>query len=596
MRALFVALMLAVSSGRLLADASAVGLPPLAAAARDRGVKAADAGHWDDAVAAFREAQDRVYCSPDPMFNLALALDKQGSSTSAALWYRTYLTAKPNAAQASTLRQRIEVLRQSAETRVRELFAEAERTALTLADTALVTGGRSPRAQSLETIAFYAYLADDFGTGDRVSGLISYRPERLEVLRKQQGLWGWSFPLRVAEATVRFQRAPSSERLTLLKLMVEMHSRRLDIAAASRLADTLSAQEMRNMSNGKEFLDDLISHGAYAAVARLLRDIFSTAGAWDPVAFGSAARLAFQLTLSGDVDGARDVAQRAIAHIEAFNPSYYERFVKGDYGGGGEAIGWLTRHMLLKIIATRANAAGVDRVLHETSGAHFVSETREFGRDVLILVAVLSGASEARNAVNKISAFSAEAYGSAGTNAVYQRDIVVPAILAVAENDLTAARAAFAKYREYAVKDDSYGTPYHYLGFGQDREFYDTSSWLLLNLATRMGHWGLALDFARTLPNSRVALRDLERFAGNRPDGRAVIDLFRREVCGGSVPLDLAKLTWQVKQAQDALLENFAVPEAKWRKLAAGQPDQLPSDIGLYAAGLLATSRGIAAE
>jgi len=72
------------------------------------GLQAAQEGRWQDAIERFKAANRRSPVWPSALFNLGWACDKAGGQTlRAAIWYRAYLAAKPDASDASAVRQRI---------------------------------------------------------------------------------------------------------------------------------------------------------------------------------------------------------------------------------------------------------------------------------------------------------------------------------------------------------------------------------------------------------------------------------------------------------------------------------------------------------
>lgn len=149
--------------------ASTVDLRPRAEEARQRGLKAASSGDWSGAVAAFKEANTSAHCSPALIFNLALAYQRGGWSVPAAMWYRAYLAALPEASNAAEVRAEIQKLVAETETRSLRLLDEAERLAEALSATPPSAGAKSLRQIALEDMAAYAYMA---GMKDRGDALV----------------------------------------------------------------------------------------------------------------------------------------------------------------------------------------------------------------------------------------------------------------------------------------------------------------------------------------------------------------------------------------------------------------------------------------
>jgi hypothetical protein len=133
-------------------------LLPSAESARQRGLKAAGSGDWPAAVAAFKEASKLAYASPTLMFNLGLAYQQGGWPVQAALYYRAYLAALPEAPNAAEVRAQLPGLIAEIEARSKREFDEAERLTDKLPATPPAAGIKSLRQSALETMARYAFM------------------------------------------------------------------------------------------------------------------------------------------------------------------------------------------------------------------------------------------------------------------------------------------------------------------------------------------------------------------------------------------------------------------------------------------------------
>jgi hypothetical protein len=144
-------------------------LLPRAEDARQRGLKAASSGDWAGAVAAFKDANTAAHASPALMFNLALAYQRGGWSVPAAMWYRAYLAALPEASNAAEVRAEIGKLIAETETRALRLLQEAEGLTGALSATPSSAGAKSLRQNALEDMAAYAYMAGMKDRGDALA-------------------------------------------------------------------------------------------------------------------------------------------------------------------------------------------------------------------------------------------------------------------------------------------------------------------------------------------------------------------------------------------------------------------------------------------
>ncbi len=90
------------------AQSTEVALSPEAEQAMQRGLAAAEQQEWRIAIKHFGEALEGAPYAPEVLFNLALAHDRLGGRELLAIaWFRAFLAAAPEAANAGQVRERI---------------------------------------------------------------------------------------------------------------------------------------------------------------------------------------------------------------------------------------------------------------------------------------------------------------------------------------------------------------------------------------------------------------------------------------------------------------------------------------------------------
>jgi tetratricopeptide (TPR) repeat protein len=110
-------------------------LQPEAEVNYERGIAAAEQGEWKLAVEYFNKAQWKAVGSPEGLFNLALACSNAGGRDVLAIaWFRTYLAASSDSANAEQVRKEILKLEIRVEATVRKLFSKANDTAAIVVD------------------------------------------------------------------------------------------------------------------------------------------------------------------------------------------------------------------------------------------------------------------------------------------------------------------------------------------------------------------------------------------------------------------------------------------------------------------------------
>ena len=88
----------------------------------ERGLLAAEAGNWPEALERFEEVQLAEPSRPQTYFNMGLAYRHAGSPILAAIWFRAFLEAYPDAPQAGTVGDEINQLDQLIDNKIKELL------------------------------------------------------------------------------------------------------------------------------------------------------------------------------------------------------------------------------------------------------------------------------------------------------------------------------------------------------------------------------------------------------------------------------------------------------------------------------------------
>jgi len=123
---------------------------------------AAGKKNWPLAVKHYTEAQRRLHLSPQVMYNLALAHAQAGNELLADVWFRAYLGAVPQAANADQVRAEIARLEQAADEKVRRLFKQAE----DLAEALPLAGESQLDVTGRRAAAFFSISVFRRGVGD----------------------------------------------------------------------------------------------------------------------------------------------------------------------------------------------------------------------------------------------------------------------------------------------------------------------------------------------------------------------------------------------------------------------------------------------
>ncbi len=566
-----------------------VPLSPAAEKARERGLSAARAGDWPKAIAAFKEARESAHCAPSLMYNLGLAHERAGEAVAAALWYRAYLSAVPDAANAAEVRAETEVLVARTKAKALRMWEEAERLADTLPATPLKQGAKSLRQAALESIASYQYMA---GMTERADAL-ARRAQSLPGAGNPRSYWdkhgvyaavmSWDAD-RVNRILKRW--GPSyGERGQYLKYVAGMRgesteARRLITSdspagyfdppglAETRGYEPLEIVHMRSMEKARAFDEDWFT-GTLVPQIEL--------SFWD-----------------GRPDVALRLARRARAYFEKFDVGYNLAYAREPYT------------VLVALSGDREGMETAIRRFRFTDGPETMKYRKGLrmavGRIALALAAIVPSADAVALIEGLIRNVEYNYFDGTLHGDVLERAIPLPHF----------ARWVAAGQPDRALKvlDDliaasGYGSP----GPGVDRTTQGKRAYCkeslerALRFAVATGRTDLALKLADRLSrNSTLRLVSLNRIAlasGSDIRIRARVDAYIDAACGGWRPRDAAQAwdTWrriryadQVDEDEGYVYGTRAMEESA--KLATDKPETVPGNLALRATLLWIGSMG----
>jgi hypothetical protein len=149
----------------------------------EKGQQAAMKGKWSSAIEYYDQAHDRAFFSPQIMYNLAVAHAQAGNELLALVWFRAYLGAAPEAANAGKVMEEIARLEKAAAAKAERLFRQAEQ----LADELPVKGPSASdagrRADAFSSVSYHRARSGDFSGADQDR----LRAERTAVNGKTAG-------------------------------------------------------------------------------------------------------------------------------------------------------------------------------------------------------------------------------------------------------------------------------------------------------------------------------------------------------------------------------------------------------------------------
>jgi hypothetical protein len=569
-------------------------LPPRAEEARQRGLKAVGSGDWPGAVAAFKEANQFAHAAPALMFNLALAYQRGGWPVQAAMYYRAYLAALPEAPNAAEVRAEIPKLIAEIEARSLGLFDEAEKLADKLSATPAAADAKSLRQIALEDMATYAYMAGLIARGDALSHKAASQPGASSTESKnnwdKHGLYGafysWDTK-RVDDLASRSGKDYDKGRLA--SAHIKAYWMRGDQAQVRRLVDEYpSFQAYSSILEG-------LRHRSYDVLetlhARSLAEVKTFDGRWYKENLLSCLESAFW---DGRPDVASRLASQAVELYRKFNledyrtafPQMTASFVSQGKAArraySGEPYSWdyIVPNALL------GDRSAVQQEIGRWPNGY--SNNRDYGdgdasgNAALFLTANLPAA-QATALIEEIIQWRFQP----GFEGEYVSDKdswprVSPLAyfaLAVAKGD--ASRAL--KYLEFDSPEPADRK------FRTD-EYYQKSVRSALRFAVATGRSQLALDLAERVSSSREGLLALNRLALNPGADASVRDRVKRyaeSVSGGWRPTDanharkvwlhLDHATWLNDEKQYGHLPEDA------EKIAQERPEKLPADLASHA-------------
>jgi hypothetical protein len=569
-------------------------LPPRAEEARQRGLKAAGTGDWPAAVASFKEANQFAHASPALMFNLALAYQRGGWPVQAAMYYRAYLAALPDAPNAAEVRAEIPKLIAGAEARALGLFDEAEHLADKLSATPAAAGAKSLRQIALEDMATYAYMAGLIARGDALSHKAASLPGAESTESKnnwdKHGLYGafysWDAK-RVDDIASRSGKDYDKGRLA--SAHIKAYWMRGDLAQVRRLVDEYpSFQAYTSILEG-------LRHRSYDVLetlhARSLAEVKTFDGRWYKENLLSCLESAFW---DGRPDVASRLASQAVELYRKFNledyrtafPQMTASFVSQGKAArraySGEPYSWdyIVPNALLG--ERSAVQQEIGRWPNGYSNNRDYGDGDASGNAALLLTASLPAA-QATALIEEMIAWRFQP----GFEGEYVSDkeswpLVTPLAyfaLAVAKGD--ASRALKYLGFDYPEPADR--------KFRTD-EYYQKGVRSALRFAVATGRSQLALDLAERVSSSREGLLALNRLALNPGADASVRERVRgyaAAVSGGWRPTDAnhARKVWlHLDHAMWLNDENGYGPlPMDAEKVANEKPERLPADLAAHA-------------
>lgn len=363
-----------------------------AARERDAGLTLARRAEWKAAIDALTKAHKRAHCTPSLMYNLGLAHAKAGNRVAAALWYKAYLAAEPDAQNGPTLRDEIVRIGDETDAAARRTFDEAERLADALSATPTQTGARSLRQQAYEKIANSAYAAGDVSRGDRLLERIKAlpnaipitEPDRLNELRSRRGLFPAMFggDLKRATQILGYSdiRIPA---YTKAGYMARLYVRRGDAKRAREWIEPLDFDGLNHIPHFYNFESELFRLRGSEAIGLLAtihtRLMKGEQNQFSPEYFAHVVRAIDAALMDGDQKIARDLAKVA--------RSYYERF---DKDGANANAGSALHYVLVLAVLGDADAIARYFKLHIFQLGHFWTTEALFSRIALAAAFTMS--------------------------------------------------------------------------------------------------------------------------------------------------------------------------------------------------------------
>jgi tetratricopeptide (TPR) repeat protein len=544
-------------------------LPPRAEEARQRGLKAAGSGDWPGAVAAFKEANQFAHASPPLMFNLALAYQRGGWPVQAAMYYRAYLAALPDAPNAAEVRAEIPKLIAEIEARSLREFDEAERLVDKLSDTPPSSGVRSLRRTAMESMAQFAYLGGLTDRGDALARKASALPGANETATKQQypdkrGLYAAAYAWdarQVEDLVARFGNEYTPERIFNYRSYAWARKedwgevrKIVDAYPSGLLADKLLGDFWIRQTGAYEVLETMHGLNLDGAkelyVGTLLSDLH--------VVFWN-----------GRPDIAQRLARRAVEHYRKLNP------------GGSKYPHWDYTSYLIP------NAVLGDRKAIVQEMERWKSKQMDVFLDNSIIETV------ALYVITSMTLTDAEATIMDLTRFRF-KDISISTGANLAEDGWQSLYPLEAGFALAVAKGDSKGALKYLEGTdAPSSKEYQDRVWRALRFAVATGRSQLALDIAEKLPHDWDTLFELNRLAAHPGASESLRERVRRyavTMSGGWRPVDAdhAKKVWLHLKHAIVLKDEkqYGIMAGDAEKTAKERPEQLPADLASHAVAL----------
>jgi hypothetical protein len=544
-------------------------LAPAAEEARQRGLKAAGSGDWPGAVAAFKEANQFAHAEPALMFNLALAYQRGGWPVQAVMYYRAYLAALPDAANAGEVRAEIPKLIAEIEARALREFDEAEGLADKLPDTPPAPGVRSLRQNALESMSSYAYLGGLTDRGNALARKALALPGAKETTQKKEypdkhGLYaaGYAWDARrVEDIIARYGDEYTPE--TIFNNRSYARGRRGDWGEVRKIvaaypSGLLSDADLYGTSN-KSWMRQA---GAYEAL-EILHGLKLDAA--KDLYVGTLLSDLHLVFWNGRPDIAQRLARRAVENYRKVNPGG-SKYPRWDY------VSFLIPNALLgdrKAIVqemARWQAARMgdflDKSIIEIAAMYMVTSMTPADAEATIMAMLKSWANgiytgtEIKLPEERWHKNFPEAYFA----------------MAIAKGDSVTAL-------KYLANDDV-----------PSKTEYQTRAWRALRFAIATGRSQLALDIAERLPHDWDTLFQLNRLAAHPGAGESLRERVRRyavTMSGGWRPVDAehARKVWlHLKHAIYLNDEKqYGLFPDDIEKMAKEKPEQLPANLASHA-------------
>lgn len=568
-------------------------LHPRAEEARQRGLKAASNGDWPGAVAAFKEANSFAHCSPPLMFNLGLAYQRGGWPVQAAMYYRAYVTALPDAPNAAEVRAEVKKLIAETEARSLREFNEAEHLADKLSATQPSAGARSLRQIALEDMATYAYMGGLVDRGDALALKASSLPGASSAVSKsnwdKHGLYGalYSWDAKHVDDIIARSGKDYDESI-LGRARINAYWPRGDLAQVRRLVDEHSSFQLRDSFWG-------LRHRSYDVLETLFARNLATAKAFDAQWYKSNLMSGLEAAFwDGRPDVARRLASQAVVHYRKYNLEYYRTafpqmtasfVIDGKARERAYSYGPLSwDYIVPSAVLGDRNAVQqeIRRWVGSYTGNGDFADGNADGNAALLLVSSMS-TSDAAALIEKMIQWRFKPS--------HEGDITISESQWPLHSPLTYFALAVSRGDSLrALKYLDHGRPVPADKIFPTDDYYQNDYRLALRFAVATGRSQLALDLAKRVSTSKEGLLAMNRLALNPGADESVRERVRRyaaSVSGGWRPIDAnhAKKVWLLLDHAMWLNDEaqYGSLPADAEKIAKEEPEKLPAHLAGHA-------------